>query len=96
MVVEGDGEDERDDEEHGQRPLAAAAEREQAEHEGEHHGPFRHDHVDHDRADEETLLALEQSAARGTVMPHLEGRSKDARTPARGANQSRNESASID
>jgi hypothetical protein len=54
--------------------VAAAAECEQAEAEGEHHRALGHDDVDHYRADEEALLALEERAARGAVVAHLKGR----------------------
>lgn len=83
VVVEGDGEEEADGEEGGeQEVLAGGAEGEEAGEVGEEDGELGRHHVDHDGADEEAGLALEEGAAVGAVVADAEGRGEDRRAPA--------------
>ena len=88
VVVEGDGEEEADGEEGGEQELlAGGAEREEAREVGEEDGELGRHHVDHDGADEEAGLALEEGAAGGAVVADAEGGGEDPLAAAVGAAQ---------
>ena len=73
VMVEGDGKDERDGGEAGQDEIEARVDDGQAEDVEDEYDELGRDHVRHDRADEETVLAFEEGVAGRALVFDVEG-----------------------
>ncbi len=77
VMIESDGEDDRDDGENRQDKLEARADEGQRGDVQQEYHELRRDYVRHDRADEEAVFAFEQRVAHGALMFDVEGTPDD-------------------